>query len=343
MSKESHCASGNSGAASASPSASALPSASAFVQDVLTDLATARERIDEARLTCAMRDAERATRTDDHSSTHSSARSAHGTAHTHTENAARRFHSAVLAAARHDAIARIKNGFDDDTLFRISYVPSVIVNVVWDYADTICNQAAAMRISETKQLTRTIRQMQREYEKSRQYGTQRRFREQEDTHTIELQDEWFKDYFKELYRDLSEHIHYCFPKLNADNVEFVVSVYMCIVVLKALSKYVKWADTEIERVVGKTKRSIMPQNMVILNSLVIEYAGNCKAAISDADLQPMADKLYQNIRSIEFTLTNVDNMDELPPRATITTADAPPATATDATTNGTTATTTNSK
>jgi hypothetical protein len=334
MSQESHYASDNSSAASASPSASAAPSgsASAFAHDVLTDLAAARERIDEARLTCAMRDAERATRTDDHSGER--------TAHTHTENAARRFHSAVLAAARRDAIARIKNGFDDDTLFRISYVPSVIVNVVWDYADTICNQAAAMRISETKQLTRTIRQMQREYEKSRQYGTQRRFREQEDTHTIELQDEWFKDYFKELYRDLSEHISYCFPKLNADNVEFVVSVYMCIVVLKALSKYVKWADAEIERVVGKTKRSIMPQNMVILNSLVIEYAGNCKAAISDADLQPMADRLYQNIRSIEFTLTNVDSMDELPPRATITAtttdatttaSDAQPATASDAT------------
>ncbi len=52
---------------------------------------------------------------------------------------------------------------DQDTFLRFGYVPFVIAEVAWDYADTAIDIAILMRLSPTKKLCRCIRELRREY------------------------------------------------------------------------------------------------------------------------------------------------------------------------------------
>jgi hypothetical protein len=196
---------------------------------------------------------------------------------------------------------RVQQDLDDDTLFRTAYIPFVLANVVWDYADTICNQAAAMRISETKPLSRQVRELNRDYEHFRAYGISSEFRAQENDHSIEMQDDWFKDYFEGFNRDIREHISYCFPRLSADSVIYVTSIYCCIIVSKAMFKYTAWADDILNKHYGRLGRSILPSHMKQLSALIPAFLGDCANAIADEDMQGYVDALVEQVQTLRFT------------------------------------------
>lgn len=52
---------------------------------------------------------------------------------------------------------------DQDTFFRFGYIPFVIAELVWDYADTAIDLAVTMKHSQSKKLCRRIRELRKEY------------------------------------------------------------------------------------------------------------------------------------------------------------------------------------
>jgi hypothetical protein len=196
-------------------------------------------------------------------------------------------------------------GMSRNQLFRVAYIPFVMANVVVDWADTICNQAAAAQLKETKKLSREIRSCIREYEQSRQIHCLAQYREKEDNHAIELQEAWFGKYFSELNTELQNHIRYCYPSLSTDMRYLFVSCYTCMIILQALEDYIEWCDNLIKEYYPARQKTMMPQPVKNLRKYVPSFISKYSSILSKQDLQPMVDALVELLHSIEF----IDNLE----------------------------------
>ena len=187
-----------------------------------------------------------------------------------------------------------------DLSFRVAYVPYVIANIAWDYADSIRLQAAQLKLRSVAKLSRAIRDLFDDYEAFRKSIIFATYRQREAEHAEIFQD-GYSDYFSKLYRDLSEQVQYTYPRLRADNVAFLATVYMTIVVLQALIRYWQWADDTIEQYTGIGGEPSLPRQVKQLNKLVWEYLGVCDKAVKLADLQPSIERLTDYIHNLELS------------------------------------------
>lgn len=61
----------------------------------------------------------------------------------------------------------ITTAFDRHTVFRISYLPFVFFDVIWDYIDTLMDLARIIGNRETRHLSRALREIRGEYDRER--------------------------------------------------------------------------------------------------------------------------------------------------------------------------------
>lgn len=57
--------------------------------------------------------------------------------------------------------------FDRHTVFRISYLPFVFFDVIWDYIETLMDLARIIGNRETRHLSRALREIRGEYDRER--------------------------------------------------------------------------------------------------------------------------------------------------------------------------------
>lgn len=187
-----------------------------------------------------------------------------------------------------------------DELFRVSYIPYVLSNIVVDWADTICNQTAALGLSETKKLSRQLREAIKGYEQSRQKHCLAQYREKEDNHALDFQEVYFGTYFAELNSDLLNHIRYCYPTMKPDKQYLIVSCFICKIIMSALEDYVRWCNKLVKQYFPHRNKTMMPMYMLEISKLVPQFITEYRSILSNQDLEPMVQKLVSLFHAIEF-------------------------------------------
>lgn len=190
---------------------------------------------------------------------------------------------------------------DYDTFLRFGYVPFVIAEVVWDYADTCIDLAIIMGITETKVLSRKIRELRRDYVsyKARYLDSAHLDSEQEN---MEVFIESMSDYFNRLFFSYKNDVMKLYPELTDESKQLVAEVYLCRLVIKALYKYVSMITRKVEKLVGHSVGSILPTHISQLSQLVIEFVGDSPLTEEVLKKQEMfVDALVNHINSIELS------------------------------------------
>jgi hypothetical protein len=185
-----------------------------------------------------------------------------------------------------------------DNLYRIGFLPSVLAWVALDYTDDVCNQAAAMHMkfnSQCRQI-RILSQQFNSYYNNKEMGAVN------ELNGIGLQEQ-FSECIGELRHQLSEHIHYCKPGLNASMLTFYVSVYMAIFAFRALFNYTFECDMYLDsqvRSYNAANRSILLPHAKHIYKILPEFLGADAALVCTTDLDVYSQRLVDFIKSAEF-------------------------------------------
>lgn len=165
---------------------------------------------------------------------------------------------------------------DQDTLFRFAYVPFVIAELVWDYADTILTLSAMMR-NGAKKLCRAVKELRRDYDRERTPYIDEAHRDSEVENMYVFED-GVKDIYSQMLVNLRCDLKSEYPSLDNDNVDFLTAVYQCNITLQSLLLYTRKQTEKIERIVGHRIGNILPKQMYKLARLIPEFVDNKPAS-----------------------------------------------------------------
>lgn len=194
---------------------------------------------------------------------------------------------------------RVREALSEDAIFFITFVPFVIVEVVWDYADSIIDMAATMRLHETKALSRTIKQLRKEYDEDRYRVISNRWRKSETENMIRFQEVLYEDFFGKTFKNFKKEVETQYSDLDANSVMLIATVYCCKAVIAGLKRYCEVQEKIVASIVGFEITPIMPKQVMQLNSLIIEFAGDSPLANVEPMIQRCAEELANFISEVE--------------------------------------------
>lgn len=172
---------------------------------------------------------------------------------------------------------RISNLVGQEGLFRFGYVPFVIAKLAWDYADTVILCSGMMGLTETRRLSRAIRQLKRQYDNGHHYYTEDKYQDHEEENMYVYEDavkNIFRQYTVNLKCDLARQ----YPNLNYEYMELIVSVYQCHVTIESLLLYAARQEERMAKIVGHPVGHLIPQPVRALSKLIMEYVGDKPAS-----------------------------------------------------------------
>lgn len=150
----------------------------------------------------------------------------------------------------------------------------IIGALVWDYAETVIDIAAQMKLGgETKRLSRAIRVLQRDYKQIRAAHLDNNSLKRE-WELAELFESLNSDEFKRLCHGLCAEIHRD-TELNRDYAGLVEAVQMALTLLDTLFLYAAQCDSYILEYYPQAPHSILPDHFRKLRILLPEFAGDC--------------------------------------------------------------------
>lgn len=192
----------------------------------------------------------------------------------------------------------------EDAIFSITYVPYVIAEVAWDYADTILDLAVIMRLSETKKLCRAIKETRKDYDRDRYKIINNKWRESETENMIMFQ-ETLSDFFNTVYKTYREKLMQKYSDLEENSLMLIASVYVCRTVLKGLHRYTDAQEKIVSAILGYEIASLFPKQLTTLNKLVIEFAGDSPIDEDEDGVQTrFAEELAEYINDTEINDEN---------------------------------------
>lgn len=206
-----------------------------------------------------------------------------------------------------DEEMRLSRLLDKDTLFRFAYVPFVIAQLVWDYADTILTMAAWLRISETKKLCRAVRELRRDYDRIRAPHIDAAHEASEVSNMYVFED-CVADITKQLLLNLRINLKSEYPELDEEYLGYLIAIYQCDITLKALLQYTAKQTERIAKKINRNVGHILPESVYKLNRLVLEFVGDKPVTEKFATLkQKYIDTFATQIALIE--LNEIPNND----------------------------------
>lgn len=131
-------------------------------------------------------------------------------------------------------------------LFRIAYVPFVIGELVWDYAQTCIDLAAQQGIHATKPLARAIHKLRLDYDRAR-YSVISEGNRAHETYNAEAFEAHVSDITEKFVATLQCEINSLYPDLTSDARWMVVCAYQAIVLGKALQAFHDKQLAHVER------------------------------------------------------------------------------------------------
>lgn len=179
---------------------------------------------------------------------------------------------------------------DKGTQFAINYVPFVIAELAWDYADTITQLSANLKLGkEAKRLSREIYSLRQEYNSCRtpDIGKKRHNSEVENMYIFEDGTQGITD---KLIANLRCRLH-SFDKASA---LYLMAVWQCEIMLRALFRYCRRI---VDKISAKENHEIdnpLPEHVSSLLAIVTA----CQKVISDApdieDIKKQYIEVYAN-------------------------------------------------
>lgn len=125
-----------------------------------------------------------------------------------------------------------------------SYKLFALMNLAWDYVDTICDLCIGMKLEHTKKLVRQIRELKREYDKFRHGIISSKMENNEVDHGLAIED-ILKDDFYKMYNAIEMEVNK--QKLSKDNKTLVIAVHQAMALIDAAKSYARWCDKEIAK------------------------------------------------------------------------------------------------
>ena len=150
--------------------------------------------------------------------------------------------------------------------------------LTWDYADTVCNIAAQMRIGKTKPLCRAVRELKREYDRFRN----RSMRDEALANETELA-LLFEDICQQHFTKLNYGIaaDKSMAGLTKEYEMLIRAVQMAMTVIDTMKLYAAQCDEWI-RSQGVEAHSILSDHYLSLAILLPEFAGDSYNANAEA-------------------------------------------------------------
>lgn len=188
---------------------------------------------------------------------------------------------------------------EDIKFFRYFYLPFVMYEVFWDYADTIYNMAAQMKLCECKKLGRTIKQIRQEYDWMRRKYLDNTHCEHEQNHMEIFQEICGEEIGTEL-KLIKWKIRHENLNFTKQQVEFYSFVFLTLALWKAVVMYSAVCDKEIEQIWQQRRRTIIPIQVAKAAKLIPEYLGDRAQDLSAEDIQSSANRIYKLISEVNF-------------------------------------------
>lgn len=198
---------------------------------------------------------------------------------------------------------RLRSVLSEDAIFSITYVPFVIAEIAWDYADSILDFAVIMKLHETKKLCRAIRELRTEYNRKRFEVIDDNWRKSETENMIMFQ-EILSDYFCKIYRSFREKLIQAYNDLEENSVMLIASVYCCKTVIAGLMRYCQTQEKVVASILGYEINSIMPKQVNRLNTLVSEFVGDSPLSDIEPVIKQYAEELAEYINDTELNTTD---------------------------------------
>lgn len=177
---------------------------------------------------------------------------------------------------------RLSRVLDKEMLFRFAYVPFVIAQLVWDYVDTITTLTAWMKRRETLALSRKIKELRRDYDRKRAPFIDNLHQASEIDNMYVFED-GVKDIFKLYLLNLRLDLKHEYPDLQDEDMDLLTATYQCLILLRALYRYVAKQTDRIQRKIGRQIGRILPCELYALEPLVAAHVGD----------KPISDKFHK--------------------------------------------------
>lgn len=154
-----------------------------------------------------------------------------------------------------------------------SYKLFALMNLTWDYVDTICSLCATMQLQETKPLVRVIRSLKTEYDRFRSPIMSRELENYETHHGLMLEEICSADLSKLTYGLNLETSKF---GLNSDRKMLVIAVHQALTLMDAVKIYARWCDKQIASYdVWVCDCCMVQTEFMKLYGLIPQFAGDC--------------------------------------------------------------------
>ncbi|MCM1076277.1 MAG: hypothetical protein NC411_02830 [Bacteroides sp.] len=171
------------------------------------------------------------------------------------------------------SLRQIEKTFSREQLFRFSYVPFVIAELVWDYADTVIIQAEFLGNQLTRKLSRAIRQARAEFVRERQPYVDEDSQERQMDNGYVFEDA-VKHITDQMLMNIKIDITKEYPELEENSRDLLIAVYQCHILSKALLLYMSRQKAQVEKMVGHKIGDILPKSYYRMDMLIPEFIGD---------------------------------------------------------------------
>lgn len=163
----------------------------------------------------------------------------------------------------------IATAFDRHTVFRISYLPYVFVDVIRDYIDTLNNLAMILKVRELRHCSRALNELWRDYDRDRSMTLDWEHRKRIADHAEQFIEEstplqWAWKVIHSEYR--RKH-----PDLKPDWVMFIAQADLVCSMFAALFRYARHFDAMITKKAGRKLHSLLPDEIAKMQRIIPEY------------------------------------------------------------------------
>ena len=149
-----------------------------------------------------------------------------------------------------------------------------LMNLGWDYVETVLDVVIQMRLSETKPLVRRVRQLRREYEQFRSRAIDGKA-ERNERECAEAFEDFVQKHLSRLFNALEFETKK--QDIRKDYATLVIATQQAMTILDAVKAYARRCDREIrERYrVDVPDMCMVQKEFMALYDLVPQFAGDC--------------------------------------------------------------------
>ncbi len=179
---------------------------------------------------------------------------------------------------------RCEHVISEEALFRYAYIPFVIGELVWDYAESILDACAWLELEGTKPLCRAVRELQQDYKRERPAYQNWDKKDNEDENK-EVFEDAVQGIMNQMLTNLRLDLKREYPDLQQEHIAYIACVYQCDILLQSLLVYMGKERKNVGRQMCKKLSRILPDALYKLAMLLPEFVGDKPVSKGFANLR----------------------------------------------------------